>query len=212
MTVDTANRLGLSTLQSFAHVPHKIWLCPRTSGCLKTGWSKHGLSTGPSESLSVPIHSYRSSTSASTACPESPRCPTKPEPIMTCGCAGKPWVLKISIRLFEPGWSFPQDVMAVSSIPGHPLVSPGSRSTVLHPELHCVRGLENLVLTGLDYLINLASLVLCTQPKSRLLKHSNMKFVVPGQVTALLGAYHMILQYVTIISKYLVSMQLGIGW
>ncbi|KAE8812406.1 40S ribosomal protein S5-1 [Hordeum vulgare] len=45
----------------------------------------------------------------------------------------------------------------LSSIPGHPLGSPGSRSTVLHPELHCVRGLENLVLTGLDYLINLAS-------------------------------------------------------
>ena len=75
--------------------------------------------------------------------------------------------------------------------------------------LHCVRGLENLVLTGLDYLINLASLVLCTQPNSRLLKHSNMKFVVPGQLTGLLGAYHMILQYVTIISKYLLSMQLG---
>ena len=84
--------------------------------------------------------------------------------------------------------------MAVPSIPGHPLGSPGSRSTVLHPELHCVRGLENLVLTGLDYLINLASLVINSQPESRLLKHSNMKFVVPGQVTGLLGAYHMILQ------------------
>ena len=68
----------------------------------------------------------------------------------------------------------------LSSIAGHPLGSPGSRSTVLHPELHCVRGLENLVLTGLDYLINLATLVVCTQPKSRLLKHINMKFVVPG--------------------------------
>ena len=39
-----------------------------------------------------------------------------------------------------------------------------------------------------------------------------MKFVVTGLVTGLLGAYHMILQYVTIISKYLLSMQLGIGW
>ena len=141
MTVDTANRLGWAlcrVLHTFPTRFDRLRVCPRTSGCLKTGWSKHGLSTGPSESLSVPIHSYRSSTSASTACPESPRCPTKPEPIMTCGCAGKPWVLKISVRLFEPGWSFPQDVMAVSSIPGHPLVSPGSRSTVLHPELHCI--------------------------------------------------------------------------
>ena len=116
MTVDTANRLGLSTLQSFAHVPHKIWSPPRMSShfrvfedrMIKT-WSFNGSLW----ILSVPIQSYRSSTSASTAFPESPRCPTKPEPIMTCGCAGKPWVLKISVRLFEPGWSFPQDVMAL---------------------------------------------------------------------------------------------------
>ena len=97
MTVDTANRLGWAlcrVLHTFPTRFDRLRVCPRTSGCLKTGWSKHGLSTGPSESLSVPIHSYRSSTSASTACPESPRCPTKPEPIMTCGCAGKPWVLK----------------------------------------------------------------------------------------------------------------------
>ena len=71
------------------------------------------------------------------------------------------------------------------------------------------RGLENLDLTGLGYLIILASLVLCTQPESRLLKHSNMKFVVPGQVSGLLCAYHMILQPITIISKYQLSMQLG---
>ena len=55
--------------------------------------------------LTVPILSYRSSTSRSTACPGSPRCPTKPEPILTCGCAGKPWVLKhpsISLCLGGP--------------------------------------------------------------------------------------------------------------
>ena len=102
--------------------------------------------------------------------------------------------------------------MAVPSIPGHPLGSPGSRSTVLHPELHCVRGLENLVLTGLDYLINLASLVLCTQPKSRLLKHSNMKFVVPGPSIGVVVCLPHDTTIYTKISKYLLSMQLGIGW
>ena len=86
--------------------------------------------------------------------------------------------------------------MAVSNIPGHPLGSPGSRSTVLHPELHCVRGLENLVLTGLDYLINLASLVIYTQPKTRLLEHSIKKLSSGGQVSGLLCAYHMILQLI----------------
>jgi len=148
MTVDTANRLGWAlcrVLHTFPTRFDRLRVCPRTSGCLKTGWSKHGLSTGPSESLSVPIHSYRSSTSASTACPESPRCPTKPEPIMTCGCAGKPWVLKSPSVPLSLGEAFRRMTWPLQH-PGHPLGFPGSRSTVLHPVLHCVRGLENLVL------------------------------------------------------------------
>ena len=87
-----------------------------------------------------------------------------------------------------------------------PINRPSPR-VALHHEV-----LKSLDLTGLGYYIILASLVINSQLESRLLKHSNMKFVVPGQVTGLLGAYHMILQYVTIISKYLLSMQLGIGW
>ena len=156
----------------------------------------------------MPIHSYRSSTSASTACPESPRCPTKPEPIMTCGCAGKPFVLKSPSVSSSLGEAFRRMTWPLQH-PGHPLDSPGSRSTVLHPELHCVRGLENLVLTGLDYLINLASLMLCTQPKSRLLKHSNMKFVVPGpSIGVVVFLPHDTTTYAKV-SKYLGSMQIG---
>ena len=99
--------------------------------------------------------------------------------------------------------------MAVSSIPGHPLVSPGSRSAVLHPELHCIRGLENLVLAGLDYLVNLASLVIYTQPKSRVLKHSKYEIVVPGtSIGVVVCLPHDTTTY-TKISKYLSSMQLG---
>ena len=93
--------------------------------------------------------------------------------------------------------------------PGHPLGFPGSRSTVLHPVLHCVRGLENLVLTGLDYLINLASLVEYTQPITRLLEHIMYNFVVPGPSIGVLVFLPHDTTPMTKVSKYLGSMQIG---
>ena len=142
MTVDPANRLGLvlcRVLHTFPTRFDRLRWSPRTAGCLRTGWSKHGLLKGSSETLSVPILSYRSSTSRSTARPESPRCPTKPEPIMTCGCAGKPQVLKypsISLCLGGP-FRMNTGASPASSRQIHWFLQ-GAVHTVIHPEVYCI--------------------------------------------------------------------------
>ena len=135
VTGDTANRLGCYSAEVCALYPQESFppLSLRTAWCLKTGRTKQGLPKSSSGPLPVPIQSYRSSTSRSTVRPESPRCPTKPEPIMTCGCAGKPRVLKYPSISLSLGEAFRKMSWRFSMHPGHPLVSPGCPSTVLHP-------------------------------------------------------------------------------
>ena len=135
VTGDTANRLGCYSAESCALYPQESFppLCPRTAWCLKTGRTKQGLPQSFSEHCRCPSMSYRSSTSAGTVRLESRLRSTQPEPIMACGYIGR-----LSVKVYPSvsswlGEAFRKMSWRFSMHPGHPLVSPGCPSTVLHP-------------------------------------------------------------------------------
>ena len=109
--------------------------------------------------------------------PESQLRSTKPEPIVTCGCTGKLPGMKYSSVSLSLGEAFRKMSWRFSMHPGHPLVSPGCPSTVLHPvvnfEVHLeldVMGLSSSRLSHLPY----ESL---NQP---VYEHSKINYIVPG--------------------------------
>jgi hypothetical protein len=69
-----------------------------------------------------------STTSRSTAQPESQQRSTKPEPIMTCGYTGKLPGMKYSSVSLSLGEAFRKMSWRFSMHPGHPLVTPGCPS------------------------------------------------------------------------------------
>ena len=90
--------------------------------------------------------------------PESQLRSTKPEPIVTCGCTGKLPGMKYSSVSLSLGEAFRKMSWRFSMHPGHPLVSPGCPSTVLHPvvnfEVHLeldVMGFSSSWLSHLPY-------------------------------------------------------------
>ena len=128
----------------------------------------------------MPIQSYRSSTSRSTVRPELHLGSTKPEPIMACGCTGKlpdkgyPFVFSWLGEAFRKmSWHF-------SMHPGHPLVSSGCPSTVLHPvmNLKSILSLKSWSRHHLDFDISLTNL--STKP---VYEHSKINYIVSALVT-----------------------------
>ena len=116
ITRDTANRLGFNPLQRFVHFTRKIWylfLRSRTSGCLRKRRPKHGLPKRSSDHCPMLIQSYRSSTSSSNV-------PARVTTKVNQARAHSDLRLhryasghEVFFRLFDSGWSFPQDVMAL---------------------------------------------------------------------------------------------------
>ena len=76
--------------------------------------------------------------------PESQLRSTKPEPIVTCGCTGKLPGMKYSSVSLSLGEAFRKMSWRFSMHPGHPLVSPGCPSTVLHPVV-CIELLSRVL-------------------------------------------------------------------
>ena len=117
----------------FTRKKRSLLLSLRTAWCLKTGRTKQGLPKSSSGHSRCPSMSYRSSTSTSTIRPESRLGSTKPEPIVTCGCTSK---LLVKVYPSVSSWlgeAFRKMSWRFSMHPGHPLVSPGCSSTILHP-------------------------------------------------------------------------------
>ena len=121
--------------------------------------------------------SYRSSTSAGTVCPESLLRSTQPEPIMACGCTGKLPVKGYPSVSLWLGEAFRKMSWRFSMHPGHPLVSPGCPSTVLHPVVN-LKSILSLTSWGCHHLDSHISLMnLSTNP---VYEHSKINYIVLG--------------------------------
>ena len=109
--------------------------------------------------------------------PESQLRSTKTEPIMTYGCTGKLPGMKYSSVSLSLGEAFRKMSWRFSMHPGHPLVSPGCPSTVLHPVVN-LKSILSLKSWGCHHLDSYTSLMnLSTNP---VYEHSKINYIVPG--------------------------------
>ena len=97
--------------------------------------------------------SYHSSTSSRTVRLESRLRSTQPKPIMACGCTGKLPVKGYPSVSSWLGEAFRKMSWRFSMHPGHPLVSPGCPSTVLHPVVN-LKSILSLKSWGCHHLVS----------------------------------------------------------
>ena len=109
--------------------------------------------------------------------PESQLRSTKPEPIVTCGCTGKLPGMKYSSVSLSLGEAFRKMSWRFSMHPGHPLVSPGCPSTVLHPVVN-LKSILSLKSWGCHHLdSHISHMNHSTNP---VYEHSKINYIVPG--------------------------------
>ena len=109
--------------------------------------------------------------------PESQLRSTKPEPIVTCGCTGKLPGMKYSSVSLSLGEAFRKMSWRFSMHPGHPLVSPGCPSTVLHPVVN-LKSILSLKSWGCHHLDSHISLM--NHSTNPVYEHSKINYIVPG--------------------------------